>query len=125
MRSEHFNRPPSSCNCNGLLHELPSRRSIDNIVGEIHNFFGESTMTAQTTAAAAEVPPPIAMLQLISGFWISRCIYVAAKLGISDLVKDGSKTAAELAAATGTDAPSLFRLMRALASVGVFSQDAD
>jgi len=82
-------------------------------------------MNAQKASAAAEVPPPIAMLQLISGFWISRCIYVAAKLGISDLVKDGSRTAAELAAATGTDAPSLFRLMRALASVGVFSQDAD
>jgi hypothetical protein len=75
--------------------------------------------------ATAEVPPPIAMLQLISGFWISRCIYVAAKLGIPDLVKDEPKNAAELAAATGTDAPSLFRVMRALASVGVLSQDAD
>jgi len=82
-------------------------------------------MNAQTAVATSEVPPPIAMLQLISGFWISRCIYLAAKLGIADLVKNESKTAAELAAATGTDAPSLFRVMRALASVGVFSQDAD
>ena len=82
-------------------------------------------MNAQKAAATAEVPPPIAMLQLISGFWISRCIYLAAKLGLADLVKEESKTAAELAAATGTDAPSLFRVMRALASVGVFSQDAE
>jgi hypothetical protein len=82
-------------------------------------------MNAQTAVATSEVPPPIAILQLISGFWISRCIYVAAKLGIADLVKNESKTAAELAAATGTDEPSLFRVMRALASVGVFSQDAD
>ena len=82
-------------------------------------------MNAQTAAATSEVPPPIAMLQLISGFWISRCIYVAAKLGIADLVKDEPKTAAELAAATGTDASSLFRLMRALASVGVFSHDTE
>lgn len=81
-------------------------------------------MDGQKAALATETPPPIAMLQLISGFWISRCIYVAAKLGIADLVKDGPKTAAELAAATGTDAPSLFRVMRALASVGVFSHDA-
>jgi hypothetical protein len=80
-------------------------------------------MNAQTAAAAAEVPPPIAMLQLISGFWISRCIYVAAKLGIADLVKDESKTAEELATVTGNHAPSLFRVMRALTSVGVFSQD--
>ena len=82
-------------------------------------------MNAQTAVATSEVPPPIAMLQLISGFWISRCIYVAAKLGIADLVKNESKTAAELAAVTGTNGPSLFRVMRALASVGVFSQDAD
>lgn len=80
-------------------------------------------MNAQKAAAAAEVPPPIAMLQLISGFWISRCIYVAAKLGIADLVKNESKTAEELATATGTHPPSLFRVMRALSSVGVFSQD--
>ena len=82
-------------------------------------------MNTQTAVATSEVPPPVAMLQLISGFWISRCIYVAAKLGIADLVKNESKTAAELAATTDTDAPSLFRVMRALASVGVFSQDAD
>ncbi len=82
-------------------------------------------MNAQTAVATSEVPPPIAMLQLISGFWISRCIYVAAKLGIADLVKNESKTAAELAAVTGTNGPSLFRVMRALASVGVFSQDAE
>ena len=82
-------------------------------------------MNAQTAIATSEVPPPIAMLQLISGFWISRCIYVAAKLGIADLVKNESRTEAELAAATGTDAPSLFRVMRALASVGVFSRDAE
>ena len=63
------------------------------------------------------------MLQLISGFWISRCIYITAKLGLADLVKDGPKTAAELAAATETHAPSLFRVLRALASVGIFTQD--
>jgi hypothetical protein len=81
-------------------------------------------MDGQKPALAAEVPPPIAMLQMISGFWISRCIYVAAKLGIADLIKDEPKSAAELAAATATDAPSLYRVMRALASVGVFSRDA-
>src|SRR6266851_8658193 len=63
------------------------------------------------------------MLQLISGFWISRGIYITAKLGLADLVKDGPKTAAELAAATETHAPSLFRVLRALASVGIFAQD--
>ena len=63
------------------------------------------------------------MLQLMSGFWISRCLYITAKLALADLVKDGSKTAAELAAATKTHAPSLFRVLRALASAGIFTQD--
>jgi ubiquinone/menaquinone biosynthesis C-methylase UbiE len=82
-------------------------------------------MDRQKPAMATETPPPIAMLQLISGFWISRCIYIAAKLGIADLVKDGPKTAAELAAATDTDEPSLFRCLRALASVGVLNHNSD
>src|SRR5713101_6433307 len=80
-------------------------------------------MNGQKAATATEVPPPIVMLQMISGFWIARCIYVAAKLGIADLVKDRPKTAEELAAATQTHAPSLFRVMRALAPFGIFSQD--
>jgi hypothetical protein len=71
----------------------------------------------------SNVPPPLAMLQLISGFWISRCIYIAAKLGIADLVKQEPKTAEHLAAASGAHASSLFRVLRALASVGIFTQD--
>jgi O-methyltransferase domain/Dimerisation domain len=61
------------------------------------------------------------MLQIISGFWISRAVYVIAKLGIPDLLKSGPKTADELASATNTHGPSLFRILRALASVGVLS----
>lgn len=74
------------------------------------------------TATSKEVPPPMQMLQLISGFWVSRCVYAIAKLGIADLLMDGPKTAEELAAATGTHAPSLFRVLRALASVNVLTQ---
>ena len=65
------------------------------------------------------------MLQIISGFWISRAVYVIGKLGIPDLLQSGPKTAAELAAATDTHAPSLFRILRALASVGVLSSAGD
>jgi hypothetical protein len=61
------------------------------------------------------------MLQIISGFWISRAVYVIGKLGIPDLLAAGPKTAAELALATKTHAPSLFRILRALVSVGVLS----
>ncbi len=71
----------------------------------------------------AGVPPSVAMLQMISGFWISRAVYVAAKLGIADHLRDRRKTVEDLAAATGTHAPSLYRVLRALASVGVFVED--
>ena len=59
------------------------------------------------------------MLQIISGFWTSRAVFALAKLGIPDLLESGPKTAAELASATKMHAPSLFRVLRALVSVGV------
>ena len=80
-------------------------------------------MDEKTSTLNSEPPPPIQMLQLISGFWISRCIYIIAKLGLADLIEGGAKTAAELATATETHPASLFRVLRALASVGVMTQD--
>ncbi|MGH9543762.1 MAG: methyltransferase [Terriglobales bacterium] len=59
---------------------------------------------------------------MATSYWVSQAIYVAAKLGIADLLKDGPQSCVALAAATGTDAPSLFRVMRALSSLGIFSQ---
>ena len=66
-------------------------------------------------------PSPLVLFQMATGYWVSQAIYVAAKLGIADLLKDGPQSCVALAAATGSDASSLFRLMRALSSVGVFS----
>jgi hypothetical protein len=63
------------------------------------------------------------MLDLIKGFWVSRALYVAAKLGIPDLLRDEPKSSGDLAQATGTHAPSLYRVLRALDSVGVFAED--
>jgi SAM-dependent methyltransferase len=71
-------------------------------------------------------PPPPILFQMATAYWISQAIYVAAKIGIADLLSDGPQSSVALAAATRSDAGSLFRLMRALSSVGVFSQvDAD
>src|SRR6185369_9363279 len=65
------------------------------------------------------------MIQYITGFWMSRAVWIAAKLGLADLLKSGPKTAEELAQATSTHAPSLFRILRALASAGVFKKEND
>jgi hypothetical protein len=67
-------------------------------------------------------PSPPVLFQMATAYWLSQAIYVAAKLGIPDLLKDGPQSCVALASATGSDAPSLFRLMRALSSLGVFSQ---
>ncbi|MGE0130498.1 MAG: methyltransferase [Blastocatellales bacterium] len=69
------------------------------------------------------MPPQFVMLQMITGFWLSRAIYIAAKLGLADLVKDGPRMADELAQSTGAHAPSLYRVMRALAAAGIFIED--
>lgn len=71
------------------------------------------------------MPPPAALLQMITSSWVSQAIYVAAKFGIADLLKDGPKSSDELAKATGTHARSLYRVLRALASVGVFAEVED
>src|SRR5882724_7729067 len=63
--------------------------------------------------------PPV-LFQMATGYWVSQAIYVAAKLGIADLLKDGPQSCVTLAASTGSDALSLFRLMRALSCVGIF-----
>jgi hypothetical protein len=63
------------------------------------------------------------MTRMITGYWISQMVYVAAKLGLADRLVEGSKSADELAQETGTHGPALYRLLRALASVEVFSED--
>jgi O-methyltransferase/methyltransferase family protein len=78
-------------------------------------------MTNQTS----DLSPQVAMLRIISGFWISRLVYVVAKLGIPDLLAERQRDAGELAQLTETHAQALYRLMRALVSVGVFNETSD
>lgn len=61
--------------------------------------------------------------QMITGYWTSQAIYAAAKLGIADLLVDNPQTAAQLAAATDTNAGALYRVLRALASIGIFEEN--
>lgn len=62
------------------------------------------------------------MLDLTIGHWIAQLTYVAARLNLADLLKDGPRTAAQLATAAGVQAPALYRVLRTLASVGVFAE---
>jgi hypothetical protein len=69
--------------------------------------------------------PAARLGRLIVGFQVSQAIHVAAVLGIADLLADGPRTSDELAAQTDANPGSLYRLLRALASVGVFHEEED
>ena len=62
------------------------------------------------------------MRSLIAGYWVSRLIYVAARLGLADLLEKGPLTAEELAGRAGVHPGALYRMMRTLASYGVFTE---
>jgi len=62
------------------------------------------------------------MLRLLSGYWFSQTLYVAAALRIADRLAGGPKTADVLAEEAAVDREALFRLLRALSSTGIFAQ---
>jgi ubiquinone/menaquinone biosynthesis C-methylase UbiE len=77
-----------------------------------------------TPALAAAYDDTGRLERMLGGFAVTHSIYAAAKLGIADLLAAGPRTTEELAGLAGVHAPSLYRLLRALASVGVFTETA-
>ena len=69
--------------------------------------------------------PENQMMQWITSKWITKPIYVVSELGIADLMCDGPKNVEVLAAKTDTHASTLYRLLRALSSVGIFVETDD
>ncbi len=69
-----------------------------------------------------EDQPSQTLRQSIMGFRTTQLIYVAARLGIADLLEDGPKSPQSLASAAGVDARALHRVLRALASMGIFAE---
>ena len=76
----------------------------------------------QSSASPVSAPPEVALTQILLGSLAAQTVYVAAKLGIADLLEDGPKPVEDLAARTNTHAPSLYRVLRAAASLGVFTE---
>jgi hypothetical protein len=69
------------------------------------------------------LPPPVQMFQMITGYWVTQIVGAIAEFEIADLLAGGPKSAAELAADSSTDPDGLFRLLRAGATLGVFTTD--
>ncbi len=91
--------------------------------------FVEDIMRAESEVMpkvqAAEPPAVQVVMQLTMGVWTAQALWAAACLGVADHLAAGPKTRAELATATGTLATPLYRVLRALASLGVFTELPD
>lgn len=81
-------------------------------------------MNNENGMAMAQLPPEAVLPQMILGGLMQKSIWVAAKLGVADLLAEKPLTAEELAAITDTHAPSLYRVLRTLASAGVFAENS-
>src|SRR5215212_8440957 len=68
-------------------------------------------------------PPPVSMIELIMGAFVSQAIQAAAQLGVADALASGPLPLEELARRVDADPDALRRLMRALISRGIFRQD--
>lgn len=64
-----------------------------------------------------------ALLEIVRGYQRSQAVAVTAELGVADLLRDGPRAVDDLAAATDTDTDALYRLLRAVASIGVLHED--
>ena len=69
-------------------------------------------------------PPHVQLIQMATAYWVPDIVYVAAKLGLADHLAEAPKSADELAGPTRTHAPSLYRLMRTLANLGILTENA-
>ncbi len=82
-------------------------------------------MSSESSAAApapGQMPPEAQLMQIAGGCILTQAVYVAAKLGIADLLKEKPESVAELARKTNTHERALYRVLRALVSVGVFTE---
>jgi O-methyltransferase domain/Dimerisation domain len=69
--------------------------------------------------------PTVALRRLVNGYQVTQAIHVAAALGIADRLRDGPRDSDALARETESHAPSLHRVLRALAAVGVLHEGDD
>ncbi len=79
-------------------------------------------MSDNQDPAPQALPPHVQLIQMGTASWVSAVVYAAAKLGIADHLATGPRSAVELAGTTRTHAPSLHRLMRTLAGLGILTE---
>lgn len=84
---------------------------------------GERVRSDLARLTRALVPAPVALLELITGAWLSQAVRAAAELRLADALASGPKTARELARELELNEDALARLLRALSEHGLFVQE--
>jgi len=67
-------------------------------------------------------PLPLQLMQMIDGYWVSQAVHVAAKLGVADHLSDAPQTSDALAQKVDAEPKAFYRLLRACASFGLFTE---
>ena len=70
-----------------------------------------------------ELPPPAVMMGMVTGYWISQAVGAVARLGVADTLVGHPRDSDDIARDVGADPQALYRVLRLLASVGVFTED--
>jgi len=78
-----------------------------------------------TSYSVQNIPPLMALDNLITGCWKAQLVFVAAKLELTDLLKNGPLSADELTKMTQCHGPSLERVLRGLVSIEILSYSGD
>jgi SAM-dependent methyltransferase len=76
------------------------------------------------SSEASAIPPGLQLFEMITGLYLFWMLYVVAERGLADLLAGGPQTSVELARAAGLHEPSLYRVLRSLSSVGVFTEES-
>lgn len=69
-----------------------------------------------------DIPPAMQVLRLATASWMASVVSAVAELGVADHLGSGARTVKELADAVGAHEPTLYRLLRASADIGLFQQ---
>src|SRR5262245_29684222 len=86
----------------------------------VHRYISTIANDATVPYTALMEHPANTILELSMSYIVPRCLHVVADIGVADALDESPRTAADLAASTGVDAETLGRVLRVLASYGVF-----
>lgn len=114
--------------CDGLQGFKGGRGEAQRVTSRGSGATGNQRRLRQPHGLSPFHPPPLSLydqlMQLASGAWLTQMIHVAAELGVADQLAAGERPVEELAEACGAGADGLFRLLRGLASLGIFQETA-